>query len=438
MKIITKTNLYTLCIVFMILINFSLSARSTKTSEKTLSGSSKGHTGVDAAKTEISAQEKALNKEAIRHKAREASVKKEVKKNAEEAARIQAEVDKKKKKEEKSRSQTEATAKKADSNAEIAATKLEASAKALEKSTLKTKEQMKELAQAREEGKADAIAIARTEAEVKEKKNKKAKKNVKKEKKINRRIDAEVAKRLAKMPMCAGKGNGTGGKNGTKNRLGGTDVFKGKINATNAIGIVGFTNWSINEAPYKVERCDQILLIKGKKLNLDNYCEKTDAFMTMSIYMINFFEKKDVKKLIDSYSMADITNIPTEIAGSPGCTMWQTKTKSFPFCYESREILEQITAAYYKFLDCKNPNANKVAYALSRNCDMAKMNLTAAGPFGEMGPMYKDILMAQDPSLFATKEQDLTGVNPYYISHDGEARPPGDHAPKPKNLFNKN
>merc|ERR1711957_858708 len=80
------------------------------------------------------------------------------------------------------------------SNAEIAATKLEASAKALEKSTLKTKEQMKELAQAREEGKADAIAIARTEAEVKEKKIRKPRKTLKKKRKSTEELTQKLQK----------------------------------------------------------------------------------------------------------------------------------------------------------------------------------------------------------------------------------------------------
>jgi hypothetical protein len=248
-----------------------------------------------------------------------------------------------------------------------------------------------------------------------------------------RRIDAEVAKRMSNMSICSMNGNGT--KNGTKNgtRVGGTDVFKGKPNATNALGIVGFTNWSINEAPYKVERCDQILLIKGKKLNLKDYCEKTDSFMTMSIYMINFFIKKDVKSLLDSFSMADITSIPSEIPGTTGCTMWTTKTKTFPFCYESKEVLDQVTAAYYKFLNCKNPRENNIAYMLKQNCNLAKMNLTEAGPFGVQGPMFKDILMAMDPNLFKVKTQDLAGVNPYYISTvTGKAGVPGDHIAKPK------
>lgn len=364
----------------MILNNFVQSSRSTKNAENSLSGSQ-------------------VNK--VHKESKKTQEKKEAKESTKKTLEIKT------------------VAKKED-------TKAEATTKAVEatKTTAET-----ELARAREEGKQEALKIARSESE--DKKKKKEKKSDKK-KKMKGKVDKEVAKRLAKMSICKGGGNSKNGTDANGDRIGGTEVFKGKLNATNALGIVGYTNWSINEAPYKVERCDQILLIKGKKLNLKDYCEKTEAFMTMSIYMINFFIKKDVKSLIDSFSMADITSIPSEIPGTTGCTMWTTKTKTFPFCYESKEVLDQITAAYYKFLNCKNPRENNIAYMLKQNCDLAKMNLTEAGPFGVQGPMFKDILMAMDPNLFKVKTQNLAGVNPYYISDiDGKARAPGDHAVKP-------
>jgi uncharacterized protein with GYD domain len=35
------------------------------------------------------------------------------------------------------------------------------------------------------------------------------------------------------------------------------------------------------------------MISSGKKLNLNDYCEKTDAFMTLSIYMANLFDEED-------------------------------------------------------------------------------------------------------------------------------------------------
>merc|ERR1711957_798760 len=124
-------------------------------------------------------------------------------------------------------------------------------------------------------------------------------------KEFDAKLDAAVKKRLAALPACrGGDGNGTG-------IMAGTNVFDGKINATDAVGKVGFTNYSVVKPPYKVKRCDQILLLPGKKLNPKDYCEKEDAFMTMSIYMMNFFLKRDPNKLVESFNMYEITQIPS-------------------------------------------------------------------------------------------------------------------------------
>jgi hypothetical protein len=345
-------------------------------------------------KVEVQAKEKALAKEA------ESILAKEKARKREDAQRIQAEESTKLK------SQEENEAKE-------------------EESIQAKKEQLHALAKAREEGKAEALS----EAKIKAATNDHHKKNKDKKKKhFEKKLDEEVKKRLSKMALCNPKGGKNGTDDNSTNVLGGTNVFDGKINATDALGIVGFTNYSINKPPYVVKRCDQILLIHGKKLDLLDYCIKDDAFMTMSIYMVNFFLKKDSNNLLDSYNMNDITAIPSALPGAPGCTMWQTKTKSFPFCYESVEILDQVTKAYYEFLHCRKPSGPRIAYAFKNACDLSKMDLSTDGPFGQQGPLYKEIIDAMNPDV--KKKEDLTGINPYYITEDN-ARIPGNYIERP-------
>lgn len=222
------------------------------------------------------------------------------------------------------------------------------------------------------------------------------------------------------MPVCKG-GNGPDGENGPdgKGIIGGTNVFDGKINATDAVGMVGFTNYSVYKPPYKVKRCDQILLIPGKKLDMKDYCLKEDAFMTLSIYMANFFLKKNPNKLLESFPMDQITAIPSALPGAPGCCMWTTKHRSFPYCYQSEEILEQVIQAYYDFLNCrKGPQGPRIAGALLKACDISKLDLTENGPFGAQGPAYQQIIYAMDPSARKKKPINLNDINPYYIYED--------------------
>jgi hypothetical protein len=255
----------------------------------------------------------------------------------------------------------------------------------------------------------------------------KREKQKEKKKRIKAKIARLVEEKISKMKNCIkGDDKDIDPKTGKK-RVGGTNVFEGKPNATNALGYVGFTNWSINTPPYKIERCDQILLIHGKKLVVDDFCEKReDAFMTMSIYMLNFFTEKDSNKLLESIPMNQITSLPTPVKGAPGCTMWTTKTKSFPFCYESPEILKQVEEAYKKFLNCKNPEENRKGHMLLKACDVKKLDLSEDGPFGSQGPVIEGIIQSLDPDAGKKKIPNLKSINPYYFSRNGELITPGD------------
>merc|ERR1711957_947709 len=203
-------------------------------------------------------------------------------------------------------------------------------------------------------------------------------------------------------------GDGSGGDGNGTGIMAGTNVFDGKINATDAVGKVGFTNYSVVKPPYKVKRCDQILLLPGKKLNPKDYCEKEDAFMTMSIYMMNFFLKRDPNKLVESFNMYEITQIPSAMPGAPGCTMWMTKTRSFPFCYATPEILEQVIDAYYAFMNCRK---------------------------GPQGPLYAKMIYAMDPSKQKAKKVNLDDINPYYI-YEEKVQVPGSYLTNVKTNLN--
>jgi hypothetical protein len=303
-----------------------------------------------------------------------------------------------------------------------------------EKNLAKTNAKIKSHAKLSNHGNSTAEANSTSNSTEHEEEGDKDKK--KKEKEFEEKLDKAVKKRLAELPACkGGDGDGNGDGNGT-GILGGTNVFDGKINATDAVGKVGFTNYSVYKAPYKVKRCDQILLLPGKKLNPKDYCDKEDAFMTISIYMMNFFLKKDPNKLVESFNMYEITQIPSQMPGAPGCTMWMTKTRSFPFCYASVEILEQVIDAYYAFMNCrKGPQGPLIAGALLKACDISKLDLTAAGPFGQQGPMYAKMIYAMDPSKRKAKKVNLDDINPYYIYED-KVEVPGSYLTNVKTNLN--
>jgi len=315
----------------------------------------------------------------------------------------------------------------------------------------KTKAQEKAEEEEKTEEKVAAAAAREEEkAKAKEEANNKMKnKNKKRSEEDNpgedyqKKLDAMIKEKMANLPKCKG-GNGDGDGDGNNHGLiGGTNVFDKLKNATDAVGYVGFTNYSVHKPPYKVKRCDQILLIPGKKLDPKDYCKKEDAFMTMSLYMTNFFLKIDPNKLVESYPLEQINNVPAPLPGAPGCTMWTTKKRSFPFCYDSPDIMDQVIEAYFAFMGCRRgPQGPLIAAMLLKACDPSKLDLGMNGPFGRKGPMYKEMMRAMDPDFDKPKKgkKELPDINPYYI-YDDRVNVPGsfmNNLPTRMNMYGKN
>ncbi len=200
------------------------------------------------------------------------------------------------------------------------------------------------------------------------------------------------------------------------------------MNSTNAAGYVGGLNHSITSSPYKVERCDQVLLIKGKHMDLNDYCMKKDAFMTMSIYMLNLFEVQDSSKLVESIPMYQISTIPSPLQGALSCTQFQGTTKSFGFCYDTKEVLGQIIKAFKSFSNCMKggpPDRDdklKIILMLLEFCDISKIDFSEKGPFGTEGIIYKRMIDDHKAKYSNKKfeffspelKYDSKKINPYY------------------------
>ena len=190
---------------------------------------------------------------------------------------------------------------------------------------------------------------------------------------------------------CPNGTNGANGANGGANggSRTGTNVFTAKkTNATDAAGLVGGYNFTVPAAPYHVERCDQILQIKGKKMDLNDYCIQTDAFMTLSIYMANLFDAQSPDKLSMSIHFDELVQIPGILVGTTKCIKFAGKTNQFGFCYESKEVAQQIIVAYQKFYECTRGGDLPLIDVLLEACDLSKIDFTTKGPFGKDGPRY--------------------------------------------------
>ncbi len=120
------------------------------------------------------------------------------------------------------------------------------------------------------------------------------------------------------------------------------------------MGRVGPANYSITAPPYDVKSCDQIILVQGKMIkNFTDYCEKSDAFFTMSVYMVNVFSSEEPDKLIESITLDRLVSVPGHLQGAPNCINFQAATKRLAVCFDSAETVNQLLKAYKDYLRCR-------------------------------------------------------------------------------------
>ena len=215
-------------------------------------------------------------------------------------------------------------------------------------------------------------------------------------------------------------GNIPNGTNATapSGKTGGTGVFQGLTNSSNALGFVGPTEFAISAAPYKVKSCDQVLLIPGQRItDFNDYCKKNDGFLTMSVYMFNLFEVKDSNKLLESITLDRMTNMPTHLSGAPACVDFRGGDRRIAFCLDNNDIVEQLIEAYTDFMRCRmGENLKQLSWKETRDiilkgC-MGQKDKFDASKFladGNFNIGMKNNL----PSITGISDN-FTVINPYY------------------------
>lgn len=138
--------------------------------------------------------------------------------------------------------------------------------------------------------------------------------------------------------------------------------------------------------------------------------------------MANLFLSKDSNKLVESIPMDQVTMMPAKMPGAPTCTTYQTRFKSFAFCYESEEILDQVIEAYKEFFRCRKGHRTDPGKQFVQACDVNKIDFSENGPFGKQGPIYKAMIDEQKMAGAAGNSTASSGfskdkINPYYNIH---------------------
>jgi hypothetical protein len=187
---------------------------------------------------------------------------------------------------------------------------------------------------------------------------------------------------------------------------------------------VGTVNYSISEPPYLVKSCDQVLLIPAKRIyDFNDYCKKSDGFLTVSVYMVNLFEAKDSNKLVESITLDKMTQMPQVLSGAPGCIDFQGGDKRIAACFDYPESVTEVIQAYQDFLRCRmGDNLKQLSWNDIRNIIMSSCmgqsttynatSFLAAGGNYTLGATVD----LKFPSMVNKPNNSKDSINPYYSS----------------------
>lgn len=214
-------------------------------------------------------------------------------------------------------------------------------------------------------------------------------------------------------PLCQ-----DGNSNKTRPNISGPCGCKANCSVnTDARGSLGAHNVTVSISPWQVKSCDQVVMVQGYILNdYDDCSNRTDAFFTLSMYMVNHFNSSNVTTFRHSMLLENIKTMPTYLpASKKSCIGFQdsvTWWNRFAMCVDSQEQADAILKAYGDLLKCRMGDNLKpyslpqIEKILEASCNGAPVDAMDLRGFNQT--MKMKLMMDKRRALWAGR------VNPYY------------------------
>jgi hypothetical protein len=161
----------------------------------------------------------------------------------------------------------------------------------------------------------------------------------------------------------------------------------------------------ILEPPYKLKRCDQVVLVKGQRfIDYNDYGNRKPTFYEIGIYVVNIFEGESTDNLIDSLGQAGISKMPKFLRGTGTCldVYSASSGKRYPICLQNTDVMKQIRQVFEDFLKCRN--GDDLQGGLIKRCQEKNNN-----------DILPSLVNLNSESLInQLKNQKNENINPYY------------------------
>jgi hypothetical protein len=165
----------------------------------------------------------------------------------------------------------------------------------------------------------------------------------------------------------------------------------------------------ILEPPYKLKRCDQVVLVKGQRfIDYNDYGNRKPTFYEIGIYVVNIFEGESTDNLIDSLDQAGISKMPKFLRGTGTCLDLYSASsgKRYPICLQNTDVMKQIRQVFEDFLKCRN--GDDLQGGLIKRCQEKNHN--------DILPSLdtKGVNLNSESLINQLKNQKNENINPYY------------------------
>jgi len=124
----------------------------------------------------------------------------------------------------------------------------------------------------------------------------------------------------------------------------------------NSIGLKVKEDLFLNEFPFKIERCDQLVMFKTKYIyDMGDYRFRKEGFFTISAYYLNQFLDKDATKLDESILLTESKGIARHLKGARGCIFVDggRHRNDIAMCFENKAESQNILGVLHAFTRCR-------------------------------------------------------------------------------------
>ena len=184
----------------------------------------------------------------------------------------------------------------------------------------------------------------------------------------------------------------------------------------NSLGKKVNRNVALKDFPFKVSRCDQIILFPATYINdEDDFRVRNEGYVAITAHYTNLFNDKDGQKLISQVVSTQMRGEPNNLQGARGCIRVHggKRQKNLNICTNSMNDANNLLDVYRDFARCRYgdnlaPIPAKVLKELMKLCGVSRVTLTGNDAAERMDKLQA-MVATRNNRMLSDKAKDMLG-----------------------------